>query len=199
MSGLPNPDTSSVAQQYWDLLNSPYSPLYPYRSPVVINTPVVAIPVSQEPVNSTSKYLPSLNLGYSTPLVGIYENLNADPNLQSRMVKYFYFKTLDKWLYDDLDDALNYLTSKDGKIDILSNLNDYKMSTVEHDSDLIIKKKIEFIEEYFLTKSMVSNILTNLTEESDIQWVNLAKNEYIVKKFIGKYLIKQLKKAISKK
>lgn len=165
-----------------------------YNSPLYKQPTITINPSTPQPADSTSKYLPSVNLGYSAPMVGFYENLNADPNLQSRMTKYFYFKVLDKWLYDEIDDVLNYLTSKNDKIDVLSNLNEYKSSTVDKDSDIIVKKKIEFIENYFLTKSAMNGILSEITESNGIQWVELPKNEYIVKSFIKKYLVRKLKK-----
>lgn len=129
--------------------SSPYSPL----SPAVITSEdylVTSEFVSPNLLFTKGPINISINPNYSTPLVGFYDNLNEDPNVRSRMVKYIYYKVLDSWLYNDLIDLLSYLKVRDGKVSLIDSVDDYKASNVDKDSDEVIEKKIEYIEKFFL-------------------------------------------------
>src|SRR3990172_8348480 len=107
---------------------TPISPYIPVDT--VTLTPLNSIVVSSD---ENAPYKTSLNLTYSRPIIGVYENLNADPNIHKRLVKYYYLKTIEKWLYEDLIDVLNYVAIKDGKADIIKSMKEYNPVGVDKD------------------------------------------------------------------
>jgi hypothetical protein len=199
--------------QYNSLVSG--APVYNYSS--LVNTPIntsVFTPVYDSVVNTTvltptlvntsldnlygPSYVTSVNLNYSKPLVSIYQDLNTDPRIHKRMIKYFQMKTLDKWLMNDLVDILNYFKiNSNGAVDIINNINEYKPNN--SDSAANAEKKIDFIHKYFLTASVIDRLLDRYVKDYNIQWVHLPRNEYQIKKLIASKLMKLIKAAISSK
>lgn len=142
----------------------------------------------------------SVNLGYTQPLFGTYENLNTQKSIQNKIIKYFRYKMLDKWLYGSLLDVLNYFrVNQNGQVDILNNMNEYNISSVQKDSDQNINKKIKFIEEYFVTSKFVRHALENYIFENKIEWIKLPNYEPSVKKHLAKELVRVIKRNIENK
>jgi hypothetical protein len=174
------------------LLISPVSPTSSII-PTILATDSPNVPYTSYP------YLTSVNLSYTTPNIGTYENMNADPKVQMRIVKYFYYKVLDKWLYTDMLDVLNYLKTKNNKIDLLDNLNEYNENSVDKDSDDTVKQKIDFIEKYIFTKTLLFKILNKFVKETGNGWISLPKMESLIKDLIEDKLTKRMRQVISEK
>jgi hypothetical protein len=113
----------------------------------------------------------SANLTYSKPLIGSYQSLNFDPEVRNKLIKYYFYKILDKWLYNDLKSVLDNV--KNGNIE----------------------EKIKHIENNVLTKKIIKKILKKFVEKTHINWVDLPHKESDLKK-IFKY---ELNKLLSKK
>lgn len=197
------------------------SPISVYTHPLGINSPKIniienkikspVVPVatvapvlnvkstdSMGSITLTSPLSPissSINLSYSRPSVGYYENLNVDPEIQKKIINYFYYKTLDEWLSNELSDVLNLLKIKDGKVVVIDNYNEYKSSS--NDSNLVMEQKINYIEDNVLTKNMIKSLLNRIVSETNIEWVKLPKNSFLIKKHIENKLKKHLKKNIN--
>lgn len=184
-----------------DFLDSPLSPmLLSPPSSVFLNTPIsvpMVSPMSDDPIID-SPVLSSLNLTYTKPTFGFYENMNADPELHERMVKHFlYYKTLGEWLYDEMSELLGYLEKgKDGKIRLINDIGKYKEDSVDSDSKDTIEDKIEYIKKNVLRKSDMMHILNNLVRETNTNWYDLPHKEYLVQKVIRRGLRKKLRKMI---
>jgi hypothetical protein len=113
-------------------------------------------------------------------------DLNKDPEVQKRVVKYFRYKTLDKWLYDDMTDVLDHFKVTG---------NDVKLSerSQEHKTDETIEKIIEYIEKYILTENTMRRILSNFVDTAQANWYDLHKNEYFVEEAIHKKILSIIK------
>ena len=167
-----------------------YSPLTP-TSPLVV--------LSDDSPMFTPTYLPSLTLDFVTnkPIFTFYDDLNSDPKIHKRLTKYYYYKTIDKWLYDDLSDILNYFTiGADGKVKLISNMSQYKMTNADKDTPQMKEKKIQFIENKIFKRYDMANLLYKFVREAGTKWVDLHKNEYYLKQVIEKNIIKRIKKRI---
>jgi len=189
----------SVASPF--LLDSitPMSPLnYNLMSPLSPNSLIYSDTYNTYG-NINTPYIPSVNLSFSNPTFGFYENLNLDPQIHKTLTKYFYYKTLDKWLYSDLIDVLNYLKYDKGKVTYLNKITDLDLSTVDKETNTEIDAKVDFIEKHVLNKKMMHHILQKCVNETNIRWVDLPKNEYYVKQFIDNKLKRVLKNTISGK
>ncbi|AYV81958.1 MAG: hypothetical protein Harvfovirus86_3 [Harvfovirus sp.] len=122
-----------------------------------------------------------------------YLDLNKDERTFKIQSKYFMFKTLDKWIYDDMLDLLNYfVVDSTGKVRLISNLAELKTGTVVKDTVDDIEKKIEFIENNILTEGTMYKILKKFVKGTGINWVDLHKNEGFVKEGVKDQLKKIL-------
>jgi hypothetical protein len=134
---------------------------------------------------------------YPSPNILSYPDLNKNPKIQKNMVKYIYYKLLDKWLYDDSSDILNYLTvNSNNKVVTIKSLNDYKSSNIDNDSDSVTDQKIKFIEKYVISKQDIFNILSKFIKETSINWYDIPKQEYFIRQVIEKKIIKKFKRSI---
>ena len=175
-----------------------------YMSPVVVTPPrntLIYTPRSSyttynnanSPV-SDAPIIPSLNLSYSRPLLSSYENLNADPRIHHRLVKFFRFKILDNWLYDDMSKLLGYIKISNGKPSLINNTEEY-INNKDSNKDEGIK--IRYIEKNILSIDAIYKILTKFTSMTNTNWVDLPKNEKYVKQALEIGIRKQFKKLIS--
>ncbi|AYV83580.1 MAG: hypothetical protein Hyperionvirus8_64 [Hyperionvirus sp.] len=130
------------------------------------------------------------------PLPWNYD-LNRDERTHRIQSKYFMFKTLDKWIYEDMIELLNYFVVEgDGKVRMIRSLGELKPDAVARDTVEGIEKKIEFIEAHILTEGTMHKILKKFVRGTGIGWVDLHKNERFVKEAIKEQLTKILRETI---
>jgi len=137
---------------------------------------------------------------YDVPLMKLvnYPDLNYDMELRGKVTKYFLYKTLDKYLYNELKSILNYLTYENGKISLIKSIQDYKINN--EDSEEIKEKKINWLEnQKYFTKSDMYNVLSHLYTDYKINWYDMYHQKKIIISAIKKYLVKMFEKLISKK
>lgn len=143
-------------------------------------------------------YIPQIYV-YPNDLIGslkvpkslIGDVCNVD-HIKDKITKIIYYKTLDKWLYDDLIDVLGYLKVSAGKVELIKNVNDKNMSKDEN----INETKIKFIEENLLSRDEVHVLLRKFVKGTNISWCEIPKNEFFVKETIEKYLKHKMEKMI---
>jgi len=151
-------------------------------------------------INTNSPLVPSINYSYSQPAAGFYENINMNPETQKKITKYVQMKALDKWLPGDMIDILNYFkVDSNGKVDVIDNLNDYRPIASTNDTKQILEKKIDFIEEFFLTPRIVRKILEKFIKKTGIEWIKIPKNSFYVKEVIANKLKNMIKESIEVK
>jgi hypothetical protein len=135
--------------------------------------------------------------GYFT--TGFYKDLNKDKSVQKVITKYFYYKIIDKWLYNELLQLLAYLEIDDGKVSLIKNLSDYNVGKLARDTDRDIEKKIGYMEDILITKDMVKHVLKKIIRENNLNWYDLYKKESDVIKVFKDYISDKLEDAIDKK
>jgi len=146
------------------------------------------------------KYTPTIRFSQDKPLtISFYENLNFDSKIHQRLTKFFYYKTLDKWLYKDLHDILNYLKVKDGKVSIINSMKDYDALAVEKDTQKDADLKVKFIEDNVFTKHDMKRILQEYIAETGTNWVDLPKNSYFIKKLTKDKIMRHIKRLMATK
>lgn len=144
-----------------------------------------------------SDYITGIDLSGDEPNLYMYKNLNASPKIRKKMVKYFYYKFLDKWIYSS-DDVLNFFVIQDGKVKMIDNLSMYSPQNSMKDTKIETEKKINYLEKHIFTKKLVYKILKKFVKKADTEWVKLAKSnkEYYVRMAIEKSLMKMLREII---
>lgn len=168
-----------------------YSPVTMTMSPNILN-PNTFVTDYITPYITTPYYPRTITMP-------IYENLNYNTNIQKRVINYFYYKTLEKWLYDDSDmtKLLKFFTISNDKIVLVKSLNDYEKAAREsEDSESHKKLKVDFIAKYLLTKTKMGDFIYKFIKQSGIPWINLYRNQRQVKQFIRRKLYKKLVKSM---
>jgi len=148
--------------------NLTVAPAYPYMYPYTYTNPAVVIP---------------------------YENLNKNPDVINRLTKYFYYKTLDKWLYDELDGLLRYLKMSNGKIHVIKSENDRDKENISQEE---ADKKVKFIEDEIFSKDDMYDILMKIQQETDIELIKMSKQEFIIQGYVKKFLKREFQKMMAK-
>jgi hypothetical protein len=190
--GAPAHPTVTLAYPY-NTLYSPYFPsnatIEPYPSLPSFTT---TVPITIAPgvvIPSTTTITPQLPLSPNLDLDNDYET-------RKKVADYFYYLTIDKWLYKDLSSLLNYLAVSGDKVSIIKK-SEFSKSNTDKDTNQTAERKIRFIETYVLSKGDVYNILLDFTKENGIKWASLIKTyaddvKYVIKKKIKKRLSKKM-------
>jgi Asp-tRNA(Asn)/Glu-tRNA(Gln) amidotransferase B subunit len=183
--------SSSSATPSWSITPSVSTPFTITDTTYVVESPYKLL-------STTPPNVASLNLSYSKPTLSIYSDLNADPDVQHRIVKFVQMKTLDHWLYRDLAPLLGYFkVDSSGKVSVITKKEDYNPKSIKDDSDEIIEKKIDFIEENLLTRKTVKKILDRYVSDTNGEWVKIPKRPEVIKILIGEKLKKMIKQCIA--
>jgi len=121
-----------------------------------------------------------------------YLDLNKDKKTINRLTNYYLYKTLDKWLWKDLKDIMDYFVIKNDIVSVVE--NPVKQQTLTENE---YEKKIDYVENNFLSFKRMHKLLKHLIEISKISkldWIALPKNEYLIKKEVSIYLKQKLEK-----
>lgn len=129
---------------------------------------------------------------------GNYPNLDKDRNVRKSLVKHYYYKILDKWLYNELKPLLAYIKIVNDVPTFVSSLNDVDTNSLKNESRDIINKKIQFFEQKIISKDLVKHILKKIVKKYSIKWYELNKyNKYVKKNFFN-YIKKKIEKELPK-
>jgi hypothetical protein len=164
---------------YTPLITTPYTPYTTY-TPYV--GPVGATVVIPGPVT-----LPR------------FLDLNNDSRVRNQVTKYFRYKTLDKWLYEDMSNLLGYFVVSPSGVQLVKNMSDYKDSVVSQMNPDDVDKIVNWIEHYLLTEDTMKKILNHFVKETKANWYDLHKNEYFIKEIIQKKLLSIIRDTITEK
>lgn len=150
-------------------------------------------------LNVSDIYVPTINLN-----VGSYFDIDSVgdvcniQNIKDVIVKKFYYRFFDDWIYnkDDARHLLNFIKIEKNNgnvklIDKLDNIDDTSKNTSDE-----IEKKIDYIADNFLSKGDVYVILNHFAKKTGIGWCKLNDHAYLVREVIIKNVSKRIKKLI---
>jgi len=140
--------------------------------------------------------MPSLVMMQKPP-VRMTENLDQNEEIRKKIIKHFYHKVNNDWLYKSYKDVLDYFTMKKDKEGnmYVAIIADIKNKSATKDED--IEKKIKFIKKYLLTKEYIEKLLDKYVVKKERKLTALPDYEKSVKKFVKKYVIKYLENYIN--
>jgi hypothetical protein len=160
----------------------------------------VSIPLiyTKDDLKKTSPFVSVAPIGTSGVQYsyGRYTDLNKDKSVQKKITKYFLYKILDKWLYNDFRSLLAYVKMSDGKPTLIRSMSDYKPDSISSDSVENIEKRIGYLEKIIINKKLVKHVLKKIISENEIEWVELNKHKSLIKKILRKYINSKLEDAI---
>lgn len=154
---------------------------------------------SKEQLKKTSPYVAVTPVGSSGVqyTYGRFTDLNKDKAVQKKITKYFLYKILDKWLYNDFKPILGFVKITDGKPSLIRSMSDYKPDSIDADSVENIEKRIDYLEKILINKKLVRHVLKKIISENQIEWINLNKHKGMIKKILRKYIHSKLEDAIN--
>lgn len=160
----------------------------------------VSIPLiyTKEDLKKTSPFVSATPIGTTGVqyTYGRFTDLNKDKSVQKKITKYFLYKILDKWLYNDFRSILAYVKISDGKPALIRSMTDYKPDSISSDSVENIEKRIDYLEKILINKKLVKHVLKKVISENEVEWVQLNKHKLLIKKILKKYINNKLEDAI---
>jgi hypothetical protein len=128
--------------------------------------------------------------------LSLYDDVCDVENIKNQIVSSFYYKFLDKWLYDrdDAKKILGFFKIVNDKVVLIENIE--KREDVSHDTQEIVDKKVDFIEKNIVTKHDIYAILKKFIDETRISWCRLVKAEELVKSSVIHSIKNKIKKMI---
>ncbi len=126
----------------------------------------------------------------------VFNDLNRDKDVVKTITKYYYYKILDKWLYDDFLPILAFVKMENGKPKLISNMAEFRIADLAKESDSVIDSKIDYLSEIFVTKDMVRHVLKKFTNKYNTRYSALNRYEHELKKFFFKYMKDKLEDAV---
>jgi len=149
-------------------------------------------------VKTTSPYVVVSPVGTSGTMItsGRFSDLNKDKTVKKKITKYFLYKILDKWLYQEFRPILAFVKISDGKPSLIRSMSDYKPDSLSSDSVENIEKRIDYLSHILINKQLVKHILKKIINENNIDWIQLNKHKSMIKKVLRKYINSKLEDAV---
>jgi len=135
---------------------------------------------------------PHLN-PYPTYELNHYKNVNSDPDLLRKVTKYFYEKTMNKWILSDFEYLLSYLIIKNNEVKLVKTKSEQEKNKKELETNKI-NMKIEFIANYVFTKYDMKSFVKKFAIKANLDLWDLEKNRKYVKKALYKKIKNRLEK-----
>jgi hypothetical protein len=170
------------------------------NSPIV-STPIISTNTLLNTNLNPDRMTPFIATDYNNPfkiVTGYYPDLDKDPNVHRTLKKYYFYKLLDKWMYNDLKSLLAYVTIDNGNPKLINSISDYNPNSVNNSKEDDLTIRINFIEN-LISKDLVLNVLERIVHKYGIHWYHLNKNEDIIKKKLEIAVKELLESKINKK
>jgi hypothetical protein len=135
----------------------------------------------------------------SIPLVYVNDtpkqsNIKNDSDIKKSVIKYYYYKLLEKWIYNDMIGILAFVNvNKEGVPSFIKSTENFSIANTSKESKDILDTKINFIKNSFFDKNFVKKILKKIIEKNNITWYDLYDYESNVQKNLYLKTLKYLK------
>ncbi len=130
-------------------------------------------------------------------IFGTYPTLDTDERFIKSVVKTYYHRITDDWIYKSFKPLLSYVKMVNGEAKLIDSIHDYNEKNYENDSLEDIERKIIYLTNIILTKKTVKHVLKEIIHSnSEIHWYNLQNYEDKIKHVFNKYIKNKLNEAI---
>jgi len=150
------PNTFNTNQMY-NILNYPN---YPNYSNLLVN---------KDDTDNDFVYSFQKPIIYTNNISNI-SNVNNDPELRKKVVRYFYDKYANTWLPFSFMKLQKYLISTENNIEFIKNINDYNK---ELSNNTISSEKIDFIIKNVFGKHELLVFLDKFINKNNFNWYDL--------------------------
>jgi hypothetical protein len=161
--------------------------------PTMFDSPVIDIPIGGiHNIKPGQPHIPAV-VGAPFSTLVEYESVNNDPEVQRKMVKKFYEKTLNSWIHHDMSEILDHLKiGSDGKVTAMR-----KAVPSDKESKVDRELKIEFLKRKIFTPEFVHKVLNKFTFKYGTNWFDLWEYDDDVKEYLTKKIKHILKERAS--
>ena len=131
----------------------------------------------------------TFNTKYLNPYFGEIDYLNNDPKYHKRVINYFYFGLVEKWLYRDpaFRKLLKYFrvvkNGSEGTVQLSENIDPSPDENKISEADR--KYVFKYIDKVFITKRFVEKALKKYVRTTRIKWYDLVYNKDIIKEYLA--------------
>ena len=170
------------------------------NAPLFQAAPVFVRPISINPIIQTTKnnFVPFIAPNPLNPLgamIGTYQDLDLDKDIQKKVSKHFYKKLCNKWLYDN-NSLLAFIKLDNGKPELIKSMNEYNQQSIKGDTVSNIEKKISYMESKLISYKDIKHFLKKFISRHSYHWYTLYTIEDKIKEELSKYLKNLLEDAI---
>ena len=110
-----------------------------------------------------------------------YETLENNKQVIKTVIKYYYYKILEKWLKGPFIDLLGFFKIVDNNVKFIENMNEMQK---ELDTSQNENLKIKYIEDNILSKSIIKELLTKFIEKNSYKWYKIQNHEEELKLYL---------------
>jgi hypothetical protein len=170
------------------------------NQPFFQTAPVFVRPIAINPILQTTKnnFVPFIAHNPLNPLgamIGTYQDLDLDKDIQKKVSKHFYKKLCNKWLYDN-NSLLAFIKLDNGKPELIKSMNEYNQQSIKGDTVSNIEKKIGYMESKLISYKDIKHFLKKFISRHSYHWYTLYTIEDKIKEELSKYLKNLLEDAI---
>ncbi len=161
--------------------NIQYVPFSSYSSqtsgilqPVIVNDPYANSSLVITPDYSDDNSITGYNV-FPRPIFytnSITSDVNNDPELRKKVVRFFYEKFANIWLSQSYIKLQKYLKVSNGEVTFIKSASDYDKEFVNND------KKVEFILENIFSKHELVVFLDKFVNRYNVNWYDLKTKHY---------------------
>jgi len=142
--------------------------------PIIYNDPYANSSLVVSPDYSDDNSITGYNvfqrpIFYTNP---IKSDVNNDPELRKKIVRFFYEKFANIWLSQSFIKLQKYLKDSNGEITFIKTIDDYDKEIVNDD------KKVEFILENIFSKHELLVFLEKFVNRYNVNWYDLKTKHY---------------------
>jgi hypothetical protein len=127
-----------------------------------------------------------------------YEDVNWDPDLRNRVVRYYYNLAKRKWLYNNklFLDLVRYLRLHNNRPVLVASLADAPEHAPASEDERLVRQKLAVVRDYLISKRRIARVLESYSERERVKWWDLEDEEH--HESILRALVKECERKIIK-
>ncbi len=204
--------TTTVLSPLTPLSVTPVSPLSPLNALNTVNTLSTLSPLStismasavsqsvvvnNDPLTIVTPIGPQIITTRPSYIVDINTGMEDNYNVQRDVTRYFMYKALDKWLFEEWNYLFKFLVADKNGVRLVKSEDEREKNDVKKDSDELLEQKADYIEDHVLTEEATKEVLKRIMRELGIPFYSLPHREALVMDVLEKFMKKKLKKRMA--
>ena len=173
---------------------SPLSPLSTISMASAVSQSVV---VNNDPLTIVTPIGPQIITTRPSYVVDIDTGMEDNYVVQRDVTRYFMFKSLDKWLFEEWNYLFKFLIADKNSVRLVKNEDEREKNDVKKDSDEVLEQKADYIEKHILSEEATKEVLKRIMRELGIAFYSLPHREALVMEVLEKFIKKKLKKRMA--